>query len=109
MKKLNNKGFAISTILYGLLIVLLLVTSLIMSTMAFSRKNSKEYTEKIVNELEKRKRVEKDDRLYCIGEAVSFINRGATCDDIIDHVQQEVAHTNAKVPFCLIICIISFS
>ena len=52
MKKLNNKGFAISTMLYGLLIIILLVVAVILSTMAFSRKNSREFTEKIVNRLE---------------------------------------------------------
>ena len=55
MKKLNNKGFAISTMLYGLLIIILLVVAMILSTMAFSRKNSREFTEKIVDELEQTK------------------------------------------------------
>ncbi len=54
VKKLNNKGFAISTILYGLLVVIMLITSLLMSTMAFSRKNSKEFTDNVRDELEKK-------------------------------------------------------
>lgn len=52
MKKLNNKGFAIGTILYGLLIVMVLLMSLLMSTMAFGRSNSKKYVDEIVNNLE---------------------------------------------------------
>ena len=54
MKKMNNKGFAISTMLYGLLIIIVLIVGMILSTMAFNRKNSKEYTSSIVDELEKR-------------------------------------------------------
>ena len=53
MKKLNNKGFAISTMLYGLLIIIVLVVAMILSTMSFSRKNSREFSEKIINNLEK--------------------------------------------------------
>lgn len=52
MKKLNNKGFAIGTILYGLLIVMVLLMSLLMGTMAFGRSNSKKYVDEIVNNLE---------------------------------------------------------
>ena len=52
MKKLNNKGFAISTMLYGLLVVLILVISMLMSTMAFNRKNSKEFNDKVIKDLE---------------------------------------------------------
>lgn len=53
MNKLNNKGFAISTMLYGLLIILILIITTLMSTMSFNRKNSKEFTDTIVEELEK--------------------------------------------------------
>ena len=56
MKKLNNKGFAIGTILYGLLIVMVLLMSLLMSTMAFGRSNSKKYVDEIVNNLEMREK-----------------------------------------------------
>lgn len=55
MNKLNNKGFAISTMLYGLLIILILIITTLMSTMSFNRKNSKEFTDTIVEELEKRR------------------------------------------------------
>lgn len=47
MKKLDNKGFAISTILYGLLVVMILLTSLLMGTMSFSRKNSKNFIDSV--------------------------------------------------------------
>ena len=52
MKKLNNKGFAISTILYGLLIVLILIMSLVMETMSFTRKSSREFVSGIKKNLE---------------------------------------------------------
>lgn len=55
MKKLNNKGFAIGTILYGLLIVMVLLMSLLMGTMAFGRSNSKKYVDEIISSLEKKK------------------------------------------------------
>lgn len=54
MKRLDNQGFAIGTILYGLLIVMVLLMSLLMSTMAFGRSNSKKYVDEIANNLEKR-------------------------------------------------------
>ena len=53
MKRVNNKGFAISTMLYGLLIVIVLVMGMIMSIMAFNRKNSREFSTKAVEDLEK--------------------------------------------------------
>lgn len=52
MKRIDNKGFAISTMLYGLLIIIVLIIAMILNIMAFNRKNSKEFTEKIVDELE---------------------------------------------------------
>lgn len=52
MNKLNNKGFAISTMLYGLLIVLILVITTLMGIMSFNRNNSKEFTDVVINELE---------------------------------------------------------
>lgn len=56
MRKLNNKGFAIGTILYGLLIVMVLLMSLLMNTMAFGRSNSKKYVDEIANNLEIREK-----------------------------------------------------
>lgn len=54
MKKLNNKGFAIATVLYGLLIVMILLMSLLMSTMSFGRSNSKKFVNEIIDELEEK-------------------------------------------------------
>lgn len=51
MKKLNNKGFAISTLLYGLLLVAFLVVSLLMSIMSVNRKNTSTLIKKIEEEL----------------------------------------------------------
>ena len=51
MIKLNHNGSAISTLLYGLLIVLILIMSLIMSTMSFIRQNNKDFTSVIVKKL----------------------------------------------------------
>ena len=49
---MNNKGFAISTMLYGLIIIIVLVMVMILSTMAFNRKSSREFTSTIVKNLE---------------------------------------------------------
>lgn len=51
MKKLNNKGFAISTLLYGLMLVAFLVVSLLMSIMSTNRKNTSTLIKKIEEEL----------------------------------------------------------
>lgn len=53
MKKINNKGFAISTMLFGLLIVVVLILGITISIMAFNRKNSKEFGEKLIDDLER--------------------------------------------------------
>lgn len=49
--KLNNKGFAISTILYGLLALLILIVMLIFQIMRTANNNNKELSESISNEL----------------------------------------------------------
>lgn len=51
MKKMNNSGFAISSLLYGLLLVAFLVVAVLMSIMASNRKNTTELVEKIDDEL----------------------------------------------------------
>ena len=51
MKKLNNKGFAISSLLYGLMLVAFLIVALIMSTMSTNRKNTSTLIKKIEEEL----------------------------------------------------------
>ena len=40
MKKLNNKGFAISTIIYAVLIIAVLIMGMLLSTMVFSKKTT---------------------------------------------------------------------
>lgn len=52
MMKMNNKGFAISTMLYGLVVIIVLIMFAILSTMSFNRKSSKEFTSTIIDELE---------------------------------------------------------
>lgn len=71
MKKINNRGFAISTMLYGLLIIMVLMMALLMSTLAFTRNNSKKFVNEVVDKLQKRemnitvdKIVENDDLYY---------------------------------------------
>lgn len=51
---MNNKGFAISTMLYGLIIIILLVMLMILSIMAFNRKHSKEFSALIRDDLEQK-------------------------------------------------------
>ena len=51
MKKLNNKGFAISTILYSLLIMIFIIVALMMGIMASNRRNTKELIATIEEEL----------------------------------------------------------
>ena len=40
MKKLNNKGFAISTVIYAVLIIAVLIMGMLLSTMVFSKKTT---------------------------------------------------------------------
>ena len=65
MNKLDNKGFAISTMLYGLLIVLILVITTLMGIMSFNIKNSKDFTDVIIDDLENQN---------------SYINQGVNID-----------------------------
>ena len=51
--KLNQKGFAISTILYGLLLIISLVVFLLLSLSRFERKSTDNYVEVISKELNK--------------------------------------------------------
>lgn len=88
---LNNKGFAISTMLYGLLIVIVLIVSLLMSTISFTRKTSKEFTETIVDQLEARKAfnqnsntIYNDYHTQCLTSAKNKVN--ATCESNCDSI-----------------------
>lgn len=51
MKKLNNKGFAISTVIYGLSIMGILMLTIIMSLLSSSRANNKDVAKSIEEEL----------------------------------------------------------
>lgn len=49
--KLNEKGFAVSTVLYGVLIMAMIIMTLLISTMAFTRKSSVDFINIIEEEL----------------------------------------------------------
>ena len=51
MKKLNNKGFAFSTMMYGLVIMMFLIILAIMSTLGNTRRNTKSLGETVEEEL----------------------------------------------------------
>ena len=51
MKKLNNKGFAISTVLYAVLIMIVIIITLIMGIMQTNRKNTHDLVDQIEDEL----------------------------------------------------------
>lgn len=51
MKKLNNKGFAITTVIYGLAILGILLMAMLMSTMSQARTNNNDITRSIEDEL----------------------------------------------------------
>lgn len=48
---LNQKGFAVSTILYGLLLVMSFIMFLLLSVSSFERKNTDNYVKLITKEL----------------------------------------------------------
>ena len=51
MKKLNNKGFAISTLLYGLMIMSLLIVIALITNLGTNRTNTTTFVDKIEDEL----------------------------------------------------------
>lgn len=51
MKKMNNKGFAISTVIYGLSIMGVLIISILMGTMSSTRSNNRKISKSIEDEL----------------------------------------------------------
>lgn len=51
MIKLNNKGFAISTLLYSMIILVMMIVMIMLSIMATTRKTTKELSETIEQEL----------------------------------------------------------
>lgn len=55
MKKINNKGFAISTVIYSILIIAILVMGMLYSTVAFRKKASSDFINNIEEDLTSRK------------------------------------------------------
>jgi len=51
MKKLNNKGFAVTTILYGLLTMVSLILFLLVGLQSFEQKSSSDFVKQITKEL----------------------------------------------------------
>ena len=51
MKKLDNRGFAISTLLYGLMIMSLLIVLALISNLGTNRKSTSTFVDKIEDEL----------------------------------------------------------
>lgn len=51
MKKLNNRGFAISTLLYGLMIMSLLIVFALFSNLSTNRQNTVTFVDKVEDEL----------------------------------------------------------
>ncbi len=49
--RLNQKGFAVSTILYGLLLVMVFIIFLLLSVSRFERRTTNDYVELISKEL----------------------------------------------------------
>ena len=49
--RLNNKGFAISTVLYSLLIMATLILFLLLGNLSFERKTTSDLVDNIKNEL----------------------------------------------------------
>lgn len=48
---MNNRGFAISTIIYGLLILSSAILFLLLGTMSFTREENRDFVEEIEKEL----------------------------------------------------------
>ncbi len=51
MKKLNNQGFAVTTILYGLLTMVSLILFLLVGLESFERKSTNDFVKNITKEL----------------------------------------------------------
>jgi len=58
MKKVNNKGFAISTVIYGLSIMGIMVVAILMATMSQSRSNNNQLAKSIEEDLNRFSRID---------------------------------------------------
>ena len=86
---MNNKGFAISTMLYGLIIIIVLVMVTILSTMAFNRKTNKEFASSIQNDLEnmeKSRKIEVGSYIYMmpLRNSYSYNDSGVSTPQSVD-------------------------
>ena len=83
--KLNNKGFAISTILYGLLALLILIVMLIFQIMRATNNNNKELSESINKELD----MCREYRIKYNGcSEGSYSDLGSSCYNAHEHYKQ---------------------
>ena len=71
MNKMNNKGFAITTLLYGLLSVAFLIMTLLMGIMSQNRQNTSNLVDKIEEELNRYG--ETDTTFAFLGESQEYI------------------------------------
>lgn len=81
MKKLNNKGFAISTVLYGLLMLVIVVLALILQTLKIGNENNKTASEDIQKELDE-----------CRQERIDYYKCSEDCDEKKDAYQNCVGN-----------------
>lgn len=72
MKKLNNKGFAISTVIYGLSIMGIMLVAILMATMASTRSNSRQLAKSIEEELNRFSKTETSFSSHVASGSASF-------------------------------------
>lgn len=73
MKKMNNRGFVISTVLYTLVIMVFLIVILLMSFMAASRRNTRNLTDTIEDELNRYSETKTDIAFKSDGSIQTYI------------------------------------
>lgn len=84
--KLNNKGFAISTVLYGLLALVILIIMLIFQVMRTSNNNSKALGQSITEELN-----------ACRNQRIEYQICTENCDaSLLKKCQCEQTYSNAE-------------
>lgn len=86
--KLNNKGFAISTILYGLLALLIMILMLTFEIMRTSNNNSKDLSEKI-NELLNGSSGECRTARIELKKCVGGTNTGEPCESVKNNFEDK--------------------
>lgn len=78
MKKLNNKGFAISTVIYGLSVMGIMIVAVLLAIMAQNRSNTKQLSKTIENELNDLSKQKKSIKAveYITGDGNHYIDTG---------------------------------